>query len=188
MPSAPPSSLLTERLVLRRWQESDLAPFATLNSDPDVMEFFAEPLDAAGSEAFVGRIEDSFAERGYGLWALERRDTGEFVGFTGLWTLPEGSPSPGGVEVGWRLARSAWGHGFATEAARASLADGIRRLDVPEIWSWAVASNVGSIAVMRRLGMTLRWEGPSPKVPVGHRLRDTVGYHLDTATWREPGQ
>lgn len=183
MPSAPPPSLLTERLVLRRWRDSDIEPFAALNADPEVMEFFADRQDAAASADFVARIGTSFTERGYGLWALERRDTGEFIGFAGLWTLPDGSPAPGGVEVGWRLARSAWGHGFATEAARASLADGIRRLDVSEIWSWAVEANVGSIAVMRRLGMTQRWAGPSPKVPADHRLSATVAYHLDTATW-----
>ncbi|KGN36691.1 GNAT family N-acetyltransferase [Knoellia subterranea] len=184
MPSAPPPLLHTDRLLLRGWRESDVAPFAAMNADPRVTEFFADAQDAAATATFVERIGVSFAERGYGLWALERLDTGEFIGFTGLWTLPEGSPSPGGVEVGWRLAPSAWGRGFATEAASASLADGIRRLGLSDVWSWAVASNTASTAVMKRLGMTLRWEGPNPKVPAGHRLSETVGYHLDGATWR----
>ncbi|PRY61334.1 RimJ/RimL family protein N-acetyltransferase [Knoellia remsis] len=183
MPSAPPPSLVTERLRLRRWRDSDLEPYAAMNADPEVMRYFPAPLTRAESDAMVGRLEAGFDEHGYGLWAVERRDCGAFVGFTGLGTLPAGSPCPGGVEVGWRLARSAWGVGFATEAARASLADGIRRIGMPEVWSWSVASNIASIAVMRRLGMTHRWDGPNPKVPLGHPLSDTVGYHLDAATW-----
>lgn len=186
MPSAPPPLLRTDRLVLRRWRPDDVEPFAAMNADPRVTEFFAELQDATATAGLVERIGESFDERGYGLWALERRDSREFIGFTGLWTLPEGSPSPGDVEVGWRLTPSAWGKGFATEAASASLADGIHRLGLHEVWSWAVASNTASIAVMERLGMSLRWEGPNPKVPAGHRLSATVGYHLDGANWSPP--
>lgn len=99
----PDPTLTTRRLVLRRWREADLEPFARLNADPDVMHFLSHPLDRAASDAFAGRIEAQFDRRGYGLWAVERRDDGAFLGFTGLaYQTFEAAFTPC-AEVGWRL-------------------------------------------------------------------------------------
>ena len=113
--SAP--ELTTERLLLRRWQDSDLAPFAELNADPEVMRHLREPMTREESDAFAARIEEHLETDGYGLWAVEVRETGAFVGFTGLARQTFEAPFNPSVEVGWRLAREAWGHGYATEAA-----------------------------------------------------------------------
>ena len=102
-----PMSLRTDRLLLRRWQPEDRAPFAALNADPEVMEHFPAQLTRAESDASVDRIEAGFAERGFGLWAVEVQATGEFIGFTGLAVPSFDAPFTPAVEVGWRLARPA---------------------------------------------------------------------------------
>lgn len=145
-------TLDTERLILRGWRDADVAPWAALNADPAVREFLGPPLTFAESAASVRRFQEGFERNGYGLWAVEIRDTGGFIGFTGLHPL-DGMPFDG-VEVGWRLARDAWGHGYATEAARAALAYGFGTAGLDEILSVTAATNVRSQAVMRRLGMT----------------------------------
>jgi ribosomal-protein-alanine N-acetyltransferase len=172
--------LLTERLVMRRWRDSDLEPFAGLNADPEVMEHFPATLSRAESDAFVARIEARFERDGYGLWALEVAETGRFIGYTGL--APHTFPAhfTPAVEVGWRLPRLAWGHGFATEAARAALAFGFERARLEEIVSFTATTNVRSQAVMRRLGMThdAADDFDHPALPEGHPLRRHVLYRL----------
>jgi RimJ/RimL family protein N-acetyltransferase len=119
---------------MRRWLASDHAPFAALNAYPQTMRFFPQTLDRAASDALADRIEMFLGQRGYGLWALQVTQTGEFIGFTGLNPMPDGVPSVGGLEIGWRLARHAWHHGYATEAARAALNSGswlMRSADMP---------------------------------------------------------
>ncbi|MGH9103403.1 MAG: GNAT family N-acetyltransferase, partial [Acidimicrobiales bacterium] len=114
-------ALRTHRLLLRRWREADLETFAAMNADPEVMEHFPAPLDRAASDGLVGRIEAGFVERGFGLWALEVAATGRLIGFTGLSVPRFAAPFMPAVEVGWRLARAAWGRGYATEAGIAAL-------------------------------------------------------------------
>lgn len=149
-----PNQLKTARLLLRRWRETDHAPFAALNADPTVMEYFPDRLTPAESDDLLARIEAGFATRGYGLWALEVRATGEFVGFTGLAVPSFNAHFTPTVEVGWRLARSAWGKGYATEAGLASIAFGFADAGLEEIVSFTSATNVRSRAVMERIGMT----------------------------------
>jgi RimJ/RimL family protein N-acetyltransferase len=168
----------TGRLLMRRWQDSDREPFAALNGDSETMRFFPATLDRAASDAMIDRIESAFDQRGYGLWALEVTATGEFIGFTGLNPMPDGVPGAGGLEVAWRLARHAWHHGYATEAARAALGvafDGVGRA---EIWSMTAVLNEPSQAVMRRLGLTEVARFDHPRVPAGHPIRPHVAYHL----------
>ncbi len=144
--------LETERLVLRRWTNADRAPFAALNADPEVMRWFPAAMTRRESDGFVDRIEAGFDERGYGLWAVEVKGGEPFVGFTGLQPLNALVPYVG-IEVGWRLARPAWGHGYATEAARASVAYGFEVAGLAEIVSITSVGNTRSRAVMERLGM-----------------------------------
>lgn len=178
--------LTTPRLVLRQWRESDLAPFATLNADPEVMAHFVSPLAAEQSDAFAReRITPHFSQYGYGLWAVERRDTEAFIGFVGLcWQDFAASFTPA-LEIGWRLARSQWGHGFATEAAVAALDFGFTQTDVDEIVSMTSTGNLGSRAVMERLHMR---HDPAddfdhPRVPDGHRLQRHVLYRITRTEW-----
>jgi ribosomal-protein-alanine N-acetyltransferase len=177
--------LETERLILREWRADDREPFAAMNADPRVVEHLSRALDRAESDAFVERIEAHWAADGHGLWAVERRTDGRFIGFIGL-TPPdfEAAFTPC-VEIGWRLAPEAWGAGYATEGARAALAFGFERLGLDEIVSFTVPDNVKSRAVMERIGLT---RDPAddflhPSFPDGHRLRQHVLYRLRRSDW-----
>jgi RimJ/RimL family protein N-acetyltransferase len=145
--------LRTDRLTLRSWQESDIQPWAEMNADPEVREYLGDLLTREQSAASAARFQLLLNERGFGFWAVEVCGTGEFIGFTGLDQVDEGMPFTG-VEIGWRLARSAWGRGYATEAALASLAFGFQALALPEILAVTTIGNLRSQAVMRRIGMT----------------------------------
>ncbi len=168
----------TDRLLMRRWRDSDRAPFAALNGDPETMLYFPATLDSAASDAFVDRIEERFEEQGYGLWALELAATGEFIGYTGLNPLPDGVPGAGCMEVGWRLARHAWHHGYATEAATAAVAIAFDGAGLAELWSITAVVNEPSQAVMRRIGMTEVARFDHPRIPAGHPTQPHVAYHL----------
>ncbi|MFH8385129.1 GNAT family N-acetyltransferase [Kitasatospora sp. NPDC018058] len=147
------NELCTDRLLIRRWREADLSPWAAMNADPEIREHLGGILTREQSDASVARYEAAIEKRGYGWLAVEVRGSGEFVGFVGLDDVEE-QDLVGGVEIGWRLARSAWGHGYATEAARAVLAYGFDTLDLSEILALTTAANLRSQAVMRRLGMS----------------------------------
>ena len=167
----------TPRLLLRRWREADLDPFAAINADPVVMERFPAPLDRAESDALVLRIEEGFQAHGFGLWAVEA--DGALVGFVGLAaSRPDLPPSPC-VEVGWRLAAGTWGRGLATEAAAAAIEDA-RRRGVGEVVSFTATTNMRSQRVMQRLGMIRDPDGDveHPSVPAGSPLRRHVLYRL----------
>jgi RimJ/RimL family protein N-acetyltransferase len=144
--------LVTDRLVLRGWQESDRLPWAQLNADLEVRRFLGPVLSPAQSEAWAINYQDDLDRHGFGFWALEVRDSSDFVGFCGLSRLDHGSPVCG-VEVGWRLARLAWGHGYATEAGRAVLSYGLLTLGLPEVLAVTAESNTRARALARRLGM-----------------------------------
>jgi ribosomal-protein-alanine N-acetyltransferase len=175
----------TPRLLLRRWRRCDLDPFARINADPQVMEHLVEPLTRERSDALVERTEASFERNGYGLWAVEVRETGELAGFTGLVLQTFAAPFTPAVEVGWRLAVSAWGRGYATEAAAACLDHAFGALSMQEVVSMTSPRNTRSVAVMQRLGMT---RDPAddfdhPRVPEGHPLRRAVLYRTSAAAW-----
>ena len=173
-------TLRTERLLLRAWRDEDLAPFAALNADPAVMEYFPAVLSRPESDAAAAHIRAELAERGFGLWAVEAPGVAPFIGFTGL-AVPrfEAHFTPC-VEMGWRLARAHWGRGYAPEAARAALAHGFGALGLDEIVSFTVVGNARSRRVMEKLGMT---HAPAddfdhPSLPPGHRLRRHVLYRI----------
>ncbi len=168
--------ILTDRLVLRRWQTSDRVPFAALNADPEVMRHFPAPLDRVDSDLLVDRIDAHFDAHGFGLWAVEVSATGDFIGFTGLAPMPLGTPGTGDYEIGWRLARSAWHQGYATEAARAALDVATGRLRMARVWSITAVSNTPSQAVMQRIGLVRHGLFEHPALPQGHPLRPHVAY------------
>ena len=147
------AEITTDRLILRGWREADLAPWAAMNADPEVRRYVGPLLTFEQASAWVLNFQDDLDRYGFGFWAVEIRASGEFIGFTGLNTMDEGMPFSG-VELGWRLARSAWGHGYATEAGLAALRYGFGTVGLPEVVAVTMARNVRSQAVMRRIGMT----------------------------------
>ena len=172
--------LRTERLRLRRWRDADRAPFAALNADPVVMEFFPALLTRAESDRFVDRIEATFDARGYGLWAVEVADDGAFAGYVGLLLADFDADFTPAVEIGWRLAAACWGRGYAPEAARAALAFGFDTLGLDEIVSFTSVENVRSQRVMQKIGMTRdpAEDFEHPGVPAGHWLQPHVLYRI----------
>lgn len=168
----------TERLRLRQWLPADREPFAALNSDSRVMEFFPSFLTRAESDAMADRCQSLIEERGWGFWAAEYKATREFIGFVGLHTPSAELPFSPCVEVGWRLAFQHWGKGFATEAASEALRVGFQLLHLREIVSFTTLGNRRSRAVMERLGM---WESGTfehPHVPESSGLRQHCLYRL----------
>jgi ribosomal-protein-alanine N-acetyltransferase len=170
----------TERLVLRSWRESDIAPFAALCADPVVMAYFERPRSFEEAEATARRCMRSAMERGFCLWAVEVRGEAAFIGFTGIDRVADHLPFAPAVEIGGRLARPFWGRGFASEAARAALADGFSRCGLAEIVAMAVPGNARSLAVMERIGMRRDPAGDfdHPDVSPGHALRPHVLYRI----------
>jgi RimJ/RimL family protein N-acetyltransferase len=150
--------LTTPRLLLRQWRDDDLDGWAALNADPEVREFFDGTLTRDQARASLERFRDEIAARGWGWWAIEVRETGEFAGMAGLDPVDEGLPFHG-VEIGWRLARGAWGRGYATEAARAVLEYGFGTLGLHEILAIAAAPN--EPPALRR-SVLYRLAGPGP--------------------------
>jgi RimJ/RimL family protein N-acetyltransferase len=174
----------TERLIMRGWRESDLSPWAAMNADPEVRQYLGPILTFEQASASVLNFQDNLDRYGFGFWALEVRASREFIGFTGLDTVDEEMPFTG-IELGWRLARPAWGHGYATEAALAAMEYGFDTMALPEIVAVTAARNVRSQAVMRRLGMTSDPaenfddpdvdDGPLRRHVVYRKLRDCTG-------------
>jgi ribosomal-protein-alanine N-acetyltransferase len=177
----------TERLLLRRWRNDDLAPFAALNADPAVMEHLPSLLDRAGTADLVRRIEEHFEAHGFGLWCVEVRDGPSCIGFVGLTRVRFETPFTPAVEVGWRLAHAAWGHGYASEGARAALDFAFDALRLREVVSFTVPANRRSRAVMERIGLAHDPDGDfdHPLLPEGHRLRRHVLYRITREAWRE---
>jgi RimJ/RimL family protein N-acetyltransferase len=179
-------NLLTPRLALRSWRDGDEAPMLAMSTDPEVMRYFPRVMTPEEVSAFIVRQRSLLAAGKPGLYAVDRRDDGSFIGFVGLATQTFDAPFTPAVEVGWRLVGAAWGHGFATEAARAALRHGFEDLGLPEVVSMTAVLNERSIAVMRRLGMH---RDPAddfdhPRVPEGHEVRRHVLYRLRLDEWK----
>jgi RimJ/RimL family protein N-acetyltransferase len=177
---APDTVLRTPRLILRRWRPSDRAPFAAMNADPAVMAHFPSLLTAAESDALADAIEAHHARHGFGLWALAIPGVTPFAGYVGLSVPTFEAPFTPCVEIGWRLAAAQWGHGYATEAARAVLVHAWHVVGLDEVVSFTTAGNARSRAVMERLGM--RYDPADdfdhPRLAAGHPLRRHVLYRL----------
>jgi RimJ/RimL family protein N-acetyltransferase len=175
-----PQELQSARLCLRRWRPEDREPFAKLNADPRVMEFFPGLLSREESDARVDRNEAHFQRHGFGVWAVEIPGITSFAGFIGL-TIPtfqtHFTPC---FEIGWRLAAEYWNRGYATEGARAVLQFGFESLQADEIVSFTVPANLRSRRVMEKLGMTRSASDDfdHPSLPDGHPLRRHVLYRL----------
>lgn len=173
--------LSTERLELRSWRDADLEPFAALNADPEVMRFMPKLLTRAESDALAAGAAAALTSRGWGVWALELRASRDFLGCVGLADVGFAAAFAPCLEILWRLKRQAWGHGYATEAARACLQFAFATLRAPEVVAFTVPANERSRAVMRRLGMRhdAADDFEHPRLPPGHPLRPHVLHRLE---------
>lgn len=178
--------LETARLRIRQWRDEDRDPFADLNADPRVMEFFPGPLDHSESNSLMERCRSLVAEQGWGFWAVETRERREFIGFVGLNVPAYQLPFSPCVEIGWRLGARHWGKGYATEAAKEALRVGFEQLGFQEIVSFTAVDNQRSRAVMERLKMKDTQETfEHPKIAVGNPLRLHCLYRLSSTQWLE---
>jgi len=176
--------LNTERLLLRQWKQEDFAPFAELNSDSDVMEYFPSTLSPEQSDDLARLAQKLIAERGWGIWAIELITTGDFIGFVGLHYPDDDLPFTPCVEIAWRLRKQFWGKGYATEAAKESLSFAFSTLQLDEVFAYTAVTNVRSRSVMERLGLHNTDQNfEHPNLPKGHPLSEHVVYKLSKQTW-----
>ena len=166
----------TQRLILRSWLESDLEPFIRMNSDSEVMRFFPNALAPAQTEQFYNDIVQEFSEYGYGLYATEEKDSGNFIGFIGFRRARFEADFCPCIEIGWRLDKKYWGKGYATEGAKACLAHGFVNLNFNKIYSFTSNSNHPSQRVMQKIGMQFEQYFDHPRVPHGNPLRPHICY------------
>lgn len=173
-----PIILTTERLILRPWKEEDLAIFAALNADPQVMECFPSTLTFDESKQLYERICAHIQMHGWGLWAAELKSTHQFIGFIGLSTIRYEAHFTPAVEIGWRLAKQFWGYGYAPEGAKAALDCGFETIGLQEIIAITVPKNMRSQSVMKKIGMTHdpKDDFDHPLLPKDHALSRHVLY------------
>jgi RimJ/RimL family protein N-acetyltransferase len=178
--------LSTDRLTLRTWTDDDVAAMLALSTDPEVMRYFPAPMTQEQAAAFVAQQRERLAAGEPGNFVVEHRETGAFLGFTGLAVPRHPLPFQPCVEVGWRLVRQAWGHGYATEAARACLDHAFDTLALDEVVSFTAVVNLPSRRVMERLGMhhDPAEDFDHPAVPSGHEVERHVLYRISAQEWR----
>ncbi len=183
--SAP--ELRTERLRLRRWRTSDHEPFARLNGDPEVMDHFPSTLEEVQSNVMAELLDAGLAERDYGLWAVEVVEGPDFIGFVGLSSPTWSASFTPCVEIGWRLDKPHWGNGYASEAAREVLRYAFEELQLDEIVSFTSLTNLPSLAVMERIGMTRdpAEDFDHPNLVAGDPLRRHLLSRISAVDWRE---
>jgi len=172
--------LETERLIVRNWQPEDIEPFAAMNADPRVMEFFPATMSRAETETMMAVLNERRKKLGFCFWAVELKESGEFIGFTGLSVPRFETHFTPCVEIGWRLAHALWGHGYATEAAKSTLRYAFETLSLKEIVSFTAVGNLRSRKVMEKIGMQRnpREDFDHPKLPQGHPLQRHVLYRI----------
>ncbi|MFM7419726.1 MAG: GNAT family N-acetyltransferase [Alphaproteobacteria bacterium] len=180
-----PVTLTTARLILRPWQDDDLAPLFAINGDPESMRYFAASMTRAESDAWAARMRAHFAEHGWGFWVVAEAATGDFVGVVGLMTIPWQADFTPAVEIGWRIGPRFRRQGYAEEAARAALGFGFATLGREKIVAFTVPGNAASWKLMEKLGMSPAGAFDHPRLPEGHQYRRHLLYSLTQSGWRD---
>ncbi len=166
----------TERLGLRNWNSNDLEPFIKMSQDEEVMNYFPKLLSKEECNNFIKRMQLHFKEFGFCYFALDIIETGEFIGFTGMLNQNYISHFTPCIDIGWRLKRSSWGFGYATEAAKSCLKYAANELNLKEIYSLASTPNISSIAIMKKIGMTYDSTFHHPALKNNDRLKECIVY------------
>ena len=174
----------TDRLRLRQWKKDDLPAFAALNADAEVMKYYPATLTELESNDMAERFEALLEYNGWGFWVVEKLDEEKFMGFVGLNEPTYELPVSPCVEIGWKLAKEYWGYGYASEAAKASLAVAFENLGLPEVYSFTSVLNEKSQAVMERIGLVnMNQNFDHPMIPKNSPLREHVLYRIDKNGW-----
>jgi RimJ/RimL family protein N-acetyltransferase len=174
----------TERLLLRDWGEGDGDRFYAIMNTAPVMRHLGGVQDRASWEAALGRVHGYQRDFGHTLWLVERKQDRELLGFCGLKRVnAEGTDLTGQFEIGWRLRESAWGMGYAKEAAIASLDLAFGRYAAPHVVALTIGANIESQGLMKRLGMTHRQELDFHDPRFGPEMNPTIVYRIDAADW-----
>lgn len=169
----------TERLILRSWRVNDRAVFAEINSNNKVMKYFPKPLSIEESNGFVDRINSEFEETGFGLYAVEIKETGEFIGYVGFHRFAFDAPFSPRWEIGWRISDKFWNKGYATEAAMACIKYAREKKLCNRLYSFTAVPNIASENVMKRIGMSFEGLFMHPALAEGHWLKEHKLYSLD---------
>lgn len=187
MPNHSTAVIQTKRLILRQWGDEDLEPFAKLNADPRVMEFFPSVKTFEESSKEYEAILEHFKKHSYGWWAVSEINQSNFIGFIGLRYIDFPAAFTPAIEIAWRLAYEYWGKGYATEGAKAALAYGFETLQLPEIVSFTAVQNTRSIRIMEKIGMhhDPKDDFDHPKLPKEHKLNRHVLYRLEASEWQQ---
>lgn len=176
--------LSTKRLKLRQWKKSDFQPFAVLNSDKEVMEFFPKTLSSKTSLEIALKLQDFINRNGWGFWAVEKLEDKKFIGFVGLNKPDYQLPFSPCVEIGWRLAKENWNKGYATEAAQEALRFGFKKLELTEIVAFTPVQNIKSETIMKKINMiNTNQNFMHPKVPENHILSEHLLYKITKQQW-----
>ncbi|MCP4342668.1 MAG: GNAT family N-acetyltransferase [Desulfobulbaceae bacterium] len=182
------TELETDRLLLRQWKNQDLSAFAKLTADSEVMEYFPSTLSSEESNAMAQKCKSLISERGWGVWASELKESGDFIGFVGIHKPKATLPFSPCVEIGWRLLREHWGNGYATEAAAEALRFSFESLGLNEVVSFTTVSNYRSRSVMEHLGLSNTNQNfEHPDIPDGHQLSEHVLYKITKSEWQANG-
>lgn len=166
----------TEGLVFRSWKEEDLIDFQMINMDSMVMQYFPKKLSKQETSDFYERIQEEFRTSGYGLFAVETKCSGEFIGFIGFHKASFSADFTPCVEIGWRLKSEAWGNGYATEGARACLDYGFTKLGFDRVYSFTAKINLRSENVMKKIGMKKLKEFRHPNIDKDNLLSQHLLY------------
>ncbi len=179
-------ALETNRILLRQWKNQDLPAFAKLNSDPEVMKYFPNRLNRKESDAIAEKCKSLISENGWGFWALELKNTEEFLGFVGLHSIKADLPFSPCVEIGWRLSKKHWGNGYATESAKTVLDYAFETLKLNDVVSFTTRSNTPSRAIMERLGFSNTHQNfMHPDIPENSPLAEHVLYKISKTIWQK---
>lgn len=169
----------SERLGFRRWKEEDRVLFEAMAADPDVMQFFPKLLNEEESNRLINRFEAHMDNKGYTMWAVERKKDGGFIGFIGLLEITMEIEGKGSAEIGWRLDKQFWKQGYAVEGALACIAYAFGSLAMDQIYSFTSTINQASETVMRRVGMVKVGEFEHPKLDEDSPLKKHVLYKIN---------
>lgn len=169
----------TDRLILRSWKKSDRDVFAEMNNNDNVMKYFPATLSVEESNSFADRINSEFEETGFGLYAVEIKETGEFIGYVGFHRFAFDAPFSPGWEIGWRISDKFWNKGYATEAAMACIKYAREKKLCNRLYSFTAVPNIPSENVMKRIGMSFEGLFMHPALANGHWLKEHKLYSLD---------